>query len=334
MRTSARRCAVALIFSLLASSSASVALADGALPAVATPVQREQAQSRFQRGKELLSRNRYDEALAEFRASHDIVASPNTRLELARCLRAMGKVVASYAELGRAMVEAKELVAQDNRYQRAYDAAAAERADIEPQLGFVSMTVVNATDDSSVRVNGEELRRAAWGEPAPVAAGSTEIVVQTPGQPPVTRTLTIAAGQKVQVTIDARPPETPVAAPQPPADASTGSGRATPARTWAFVAGGVGAISLVTFVVAGAMAQSTYGDLQTACNNGPCPAGKADQISAGKTQETIANVGLVVGVLGLGTGAVLYFVGKPSAPSAASAALVVGPGSMALHGTW
>jgi hypothetical protein len=82
------------------------------------------------------------------------------------------------------------------------------------------------------------------------------------------------------------------------------------------------------------MAQSTYGDLKTACNNGPCPAGKADQISAGRTQETIANVGLVVGVLGLGTGVVLYFVGKPSAPSGTSAALALGPGSIALRGTW
>jgi hypothetical protein len=334
MRTSARCCAVALLLSAVSVvSTAGVAHADGVLPAVATPVQREQAQSRFLRGKELFSKNRYEDAVSEFRASHDIVASPNTRLEVARCLRAMGKIVASYAELGRAMVEAKELVGQDKRYQRAYDAAAAERADIEPQLGFVSMTIVNASDDSSVRVNGEEIRRAAWGEPAPVAAGSTEIVVQTPGRPPVTRALTLAAGQKTQVTIDARPNDTP-AAPEPP-PAETSSAHTGPnLRTWAFVAGGVGAAGVITALVAGAMAQSTYGDLTTACNNGPCPAAKAGEISSGKTQETIANVGLVVGVLGLGTGAVLYLVGKPAAPSGTAAALVVGPGSIGVQGRW
>ena len=72
----------------------------------------------FLRGKDFLGKKDYEHALAEFRASHDIVASPNTRLEIARCLRAMGKVVEAYAELGRTTVESKEMVAQDNRYRR------------------------------------------------------------------------------------------------------------------------------------------------------------------------------------------------------------------------
>src|SRR5258708_2580157 len=118
---------------LLLLSHAAPARADGVLPAVATPVQREQAQARFLRGKDLMASKRYDDALVEFRASHEIVASPNTRLELARCLLDMGKAIAAYAELGRAAIEAKELTSQDNRYQRAYDAARAERAEIEPK---------------------------------------------------------------------------------------------------------------------------------------------------------------------------------------------------------
>ena len=111
---------------------------------MATPVQREQAQARFARGKEFIAKKDFDAALAEFRASHEIVASPNTRLEIARCLRAAGKLVAAYAELGRTAVEAKELLAQDNRYQRAYDTATTERSEIEPQLGFVTLTIQNA----------------------------------------------------------------------------------------------------------------------------------------------------------------------------------------------
>jgi hypothetical protein len=100
------------------------------------------------------------------------------------------------------------------------------------------------------------------------------------------------------------------------------------------VAGGVGAAGLITAVVAGAMAQSTYGDLGSTCHNGACPASKAGEISSGKSQETIANVGLVVGLLGIGTGAVLFFVGKPSAPSGTAAVLAIGPGSIAVQGMW
>src|ERR1700744_294591 len=136
----------ALTLLLVAPSPA--ARADGVLPATGTAVQREQAQSRFARGKDLMSKQSYAGALVEFRASHDIVASPNTRLEVARCLVAMGKLVDAYAELGRTAIEAKELMAQDNRYQRAQVAATAERAQIQPKLGFVSLTIENATDDT------------------------------------------------------------------------------------------------------------------------------------------------------------------------------------------
>ena len=66
---------------LLASS---IAWADPVAPGQATAVQREQANARFLRGKQLFSDKSYDAALVEFRASADIVASPNARLYIAR----------------------------------------------------------------------------------------------------------------------------------------------------------------------------------------------------------------------------------------------------------
>jgi hypothetical protein len=310
------------------------AYADGVLPAAATPVQREQAQARFMRGKELLAKKQYDQALAEFRASHDIVSSPNTRLEIARCLRAMGRPVAAYAELGRTAVEAKEMVAQDNRYQRAYDSATAERAELEPQLGFVSLTIQNPTDETTVTVGGEQIRRAAWSEPAPVVAGATDIVVSTPGHAPVKRSVTLAAGQRQALSIDAQsgepvggpPPPPPPEAPAPPPPS------ASPLRTWAYVAGGIGVAGIATFAVAGLMAKSTYDDLNGACHGGPCPPDKSGEISSGKTQQTIANVGLVVGIAGVATGATLFVLSLPKGPAPSSAAVVVGPGWAGVQG--
>ncbi|MBV9945935.1 MAG: tetratricopeptide repeat protein, partial [Myxococcales bacterium] len=177
------------------------ALADGVLPSAATPVQREQAQSRFLRAKELIGKKRFDEALAELRASREIVASPNARLEIARCLVAMGRVVEAYAELGRTAVEAKELAREDNRYQRTFDAARAERSELEPTLGFVSLTIEHPVEATRVTVAGEEIRRAAWSEPVPVQPGTTEIVLQTPGRLPLRRSLTLTAGEKSALTL-------------------------------------------------------------------------------------------------------------------------------------
>jgi hypothetical protein len=311
-----------------------VARADGVLPSVATPVQREQAQSRFRRGKELANKQRYEEAATEFRASHEIVTSPNTRLELARCMRMMGRLVAAYAEFGRAAVEAKELEAEDNRYLRAKEAAVAERAEIEPKLGFVTLAIENPSEGTRVIVASEEIRRPAWGEPTPVAAGSADIVVETPAHQPVRRTVSLAPGEKTSLSIDAQsgepeggpPPPPPVAAPVPePKNLAA-------LRPWAYVGAGVGAAGLVSFALFGALAKSDYDDLQTACGGGPCPAGKQDEIASGKTKQTIANVSLVFGILGAAAGATLFVLSMPKDAPVSSVSLVVSPAGIGVGG--
>jgi hypothetical protein len=326
-----RRLGLSVVLAALVASSSIPARADGVLPATATPVQREQAQARFARGKELLGKKQYEAALAEFRASHEIVASPNTRLELARCLRAMGKLVAAYAELGRAAVEAKELVGQDNRYQRAFDSASSERAEIEPQLGFATLTIQNATDDTKVIVGGEELRRAAWGEPTPIVAGDTEVAVETSGHATVKRTLTLAAGQKTSLAIDALSGDPAPAPPAPPV-APPAEGGASPLRVAAYVAGGVGVAGLATFTIAGLMAHSTYDDLNRACQGGPCPPDKTGEISSGKTQQTIANVGLIVGIAGVAAGVTLFVLSPSKASPGPTTGVVMAPGWLGVHG--
>jgi hypothetical protein len=319
-------------------SQTSSALADGVLPAVATPVQREQAQARFLRGKELFAKHKFDEALGELRASHEIVASPNTRLEVARCMLAMGKTIDAYAEFGRAAIEAKELTAQDNRYQRAYDAALAERAEIEPQLGFVALTVAHPEEETRITVGGEEIKRAAWNEPVPVAPGATEVVVTTPGRLPMKRAVTLGAGEKTSLDIDAataemeakEPTPPPPALPPPPAPERTGG---SGMRTGAYVAGAVGVVGLVGFAVFGVMAKSTYDDLATVCGGGPCPQSKADEISSGKTNQTIANVGLALGLIGAGVGGTLFALSLSSGAHGSSVALLASPGWIGVRGS-
>jgi hypothetical protein len=348
------RAALTTVLFALALSPAS-AFADGVLPSAATPVQREQAQAKFLRGRDLFSQKKFDEALAEYKASIEIVASPNTRLQISRTLRAMGKFVAAYAELGRTLVEAKELTAQDNRYQRAYDAAIQERTELQPLLGFVSLTVQNPTEGTRILVGTEEIRPAAWTEPVPIYGGKADIEVDTPGHAPVKVPVNVAPGAKADLTIDAQsgaleataeapPPPPPPAAPPPPPPPPQRS--MTPLRLGAYVAGGVGVIGLATFAIFGAMAGSTYSDLQSACGGGPCPPSKADEISSGKTQQVVANVGLGVGIVGLAAGGTLFVLSlKKSAPEqpaasgllpalAARASLVVSPFGAMVRGSF
>ncbi|HEY6460749.1 MAG TPA: hypothetical protein VIY73_11385, partial [Polyangiaceae bacterium] len=133
--------------------------------------------------------------------------------------------------------------------------------------------------------------------------------------------------------IDAFSADTP-AAPPPPPEAPVSSSPTSPLRTWAYVAGGVGVAGLVTFTIAGVMARSTYDDLNGACHGGPCPPDKDGEISSGKTQQTLANVGLVIGIAGIAAGATLFVLSMPRGSASASAALVVGPGNVGVRGTW
>jgi hypothetical protein len=341
MRTRAR-IAVA-IFALATPLAAAVpALAAPVAPESATPVQREQASARFKAGKDLMDQGKFPEALQQLRESLDIVASPTTRLLVARCLVKMGKLVEGYAELGRTIVEGKELAASDPRYEKAAQSATDERTELEKQIGLVTINVSHATDDTTLTVAGEQLRRGAWGEPAPVMPGTTAIVLTVPGHKPLEASVTMVAGQTKSVDLDAStaaplsssatPQPEPTPTPETPSPSSGNHGL----RTWAYVAGGVGAAGLLSFAIFGALASSKYNDLKNACGNAPCPPSRADDISTGKTDQTIANVSLALGIVGVAAGATLFVISIPKKNDAPApqTSLVVGPGSLGLRGTF
>jgi hypothetical protein len=323
---------------MLTIGSAGMAHAAGVEPAKATPVQREQAQSRFIKGRELYNAKKYELALVELSASLDIVASPNTRLYVGRCLREMGRTVAAYAELGRTAVEAKELLRDDSRYEKAAHAANDERAALAPKLGFLDVRVTHATPETTLKVSNDDVRRGGWEEPVPVVPGTATILVETPGHPPVQQQIDVAAGEHKSVAIDAVPEgasdavATTAVAPEPSSSDSTSK-----LRPVMYVTAGLAVVGLATFVIAGAMANGTYSDLKSACGNSPCPPGHESDISAGKTQQTFANVGLVVFVVSAAATATLFFVTSPkksSSPSAASARVTAGPSFVGLQGAF
>jgi hypothetical protein len=299
------------------------AFAAGVDPGDATAVQREQAQARFSRGKSLYEAGRFDDAATEFGASNEIVASPNARLYYARALREAGHLVRAYVEFGRTEVEAREHAKEDGRYEKAAETAAAERAALKSKLGFVTVHVDNASDDTKLTVGGEEIKRAGWTEPAPVMPGSSDVVLETPGHAPSRQTIVVKAGHTENLSIDATAGG--VAPSAPASDSATSSSSASSApfdrtklRPYAYVAGGVAAAGFLTFIVAGVLSNGTYGDLQTKCGSAPCPASLSDEISRGKTEQTIANVGLVFGILGAAAGGTLFVLSMPKSQTTAA----------------
>ncbi len=305
-------------------------------------MQREQAQSRFIKGRQLYNQKKYEAALTELNASLDLVASPNTRLYIGRCLRDMGRTVEAYVELGRAAVEAKELVHADARYEQAATAANDERTQLQPKLGFVEVTVTHPAESTTLRVAGDEVRRGGWAEPVPVLPGEVRVSVETPGQAPLSETVAVRAGEHKQVALDAGA-EGASSSPEAPAAStvavdSDGGSRAV-MRPLAYAAGGIALAGLATFVVAGAIANGTYSDLEKACGNGPCPPGHDGDVSSGKTQQTLANVGLGVFAVAAAASVTLFVLGTPKKstarlPASPSAKLTASPSFVTLQGVF
>jgi hypothetical protein len=147
--------------------------------------------------------------------------------------------------------------------------------------------------------------------------------------------VTLTAGNKEEVALDAQPAPSPPPSPVPSAtvDSTSAKTDASGLRPFAYVAGAWGVAGFVTFAVAGAMNQSTYNGLETACGNQGCPPGKQEEINSGKTQQTIANVGLVVGIVGVAAGATLFVLSLRKSAQGPSTALVVGPAWVGLRGS-
>jgi hypothetical protein len=313
------------------------AAAAGADPAAATAKQKNDAQKRFDKGRELAAANRFPEALAEFQASFEIVASPNTHFSIARTLANMGQLGDAYTEFGKTIVEARAAAPKDKRYTQTADASDAEQRELRGKVGFVVLSVAHG-ENATVKIGEREVDRASMAGPIAVTPGPVNVVVSSGGVEVTRQSLNVAVGDTKSVALDAEPrPTDRPAAPEteqraePTVVVDTSSGGL---RTAAYVAGGVGVAGLATFAIFGAMEKSKFNELNDACHGGPCPPGHADDISAGRSNQTIANVGLAVGALGVAAGAVLFVVsGRSKTPATGQASLVVSPGFVGVGGT-
>jgi hypothetical protein len=315
-----------------------VAVAAGVSPIDATAEQRKLATDHFAQGKQALAVGNLEKAIEELRASLDVVDSPNAHLELARALRDSGNPAEAWLEYGRAVAVATQLAPKEERYAKTGEAASNERVDVEGKLGFVAVTVTRAPDGASLHVGGRVVAPEEWNAPVPVTPGSFDVVLLDIGGAEIARrTVSVAIGQTVPVSLDVVPAppakasadvsddEMPssAASPPPPEVPPPRPSDPTRWRPLAYFAGGIGVLGVASFVVFGVMSNTTYHDLENTCPRG-CPPSKHGEIDNGMTEQTVANVSLAVGAVGLAAGATIFVLSLP-APSTVRASLVVAP---------
>ncbi len=107
------------------------------------------AQKTFEAGTKLYDSRHFEEALAAFRASYQIVASPNSRLMIARCLRDLGQSAAAYREYDAVAAEATE---RGERYRSTAEAAAEEREELKAKIALLTVRVAEPPPGLTVKV--------------------------------------------------------------------------------------------------------------------------------------------------------------------------------------
>lgn len=331
-----------------------------------------EAQSLFDRGRELRLRGDCVEAMPFFRGAYQIYPNGLGSLRnIAECEEANGHFAASrsaWLELGRTLTEHTE-----PRYAGWAGDAAQAAARLTPKLGTLTIEVrmegsggAIAQDasgapsaaggdtpapDVEVSINGERLSSSLVGTPILRDPGHYVIrAVSRAGEAMREESVDLAPGQKREVDLVLRlmPPE-PVEAQSRASSSSGGSG--PDAAMWTAFA--LGTASLIGAGIAEAERQSALSDRGSTLAACPASSGMAGGACSpqnvqsindrGNAAATWENVFFIAGGVGLTTGVVLLAVGHAGSParsgpsgardpSTRRAALVVSPAGVSLAG--
>ncbi len=294
-----------------------------ALLLLSTPAFAEDdARKMFKQAQEHFDDAQYEQALELARKAHEATGSPNARLYVARSLKGLGRFDEAYDEMAATLDDAAEKAKEEPKYISTRDAAAAELALLKRKIGKVIVAIVEPPPGVKVTLNGKLLDAERVGDPIATLPGDSIIVVEANGHQRYERTIQVGAGDTKTIAVrlveEEGEPEPPPVEP-PKRDPGSSSGGIS--KTWGYIGLGVGAAGLATFTVFALSAKSTHDTLDEECG-GRCTDPKfQDDVDSGKRAQTIANIGLGVGVVGLAAGATVLLLGgsdkEPSPPAAA-----------------
>lgn len=289
------------------------------------------ASERFTHATKLYKQRQFTDALPLFEALARETNSPNAWLYVGHCRVKLGDPVAAHRAFVRILGNSS--AARDDKYDTTREAARAELFALEQKVGKVVVAPAETPPGFAVTLDGEALAQHWFGLAYAVEPGTHRLQATADGMQAELRDVQVAIGETKTVSLALRKPEAaPVVAPAPePASEPERGGGAL--RMAGFAALGVGVAGLAVFTVAGLGAKSVHDELDADCPSGCDDAEHRDDAARGKTLQTTANVGLVVGVLGAAGGAALLFFGR-SAPAedGASLALAPGGGSLSFRG--
>jgi hypothetical protein len=324
-----------------------IALLACAFAAIARPASAQSADALFQKGLEAMKAGNYGAGCPLLEASYRLDPLPGVLFTVAECETAWGKMtlaVDHYRDFLTTLttVPAARLERFEERRRIALEKIALASA-LMPEI---TLDVAAGADAAGlvVKRNGVLIERPSYGVTQKVDPGEYVISAEGPGGGVWERRLTLGERDRIRVDVpwplprgessaDTAPSEKRVA---DPGSAPSSSGL----RPWAYVAAGVGVAGLATGVIAGLSAMSDKSAVDANCPNHLCNADGQSALASGRTSSLISTIGFSVGVVGIGTTAILFLVtGKKtdpvgSLPVTPSVAVGSQGASLALEGTF
>jgi hypothetical protein len=268
------------------------------------------AEAKFNTGLRLFKSGKMADALPIFRDVAEGSGSPNARLYVGHCLQQLGKYVDAHQAF--AAVVKQTTQRGDTKYEPTREAALAQLGLLEPRIAKVIVSLADIPTGLAVTLDGARLEERELGSPIVVEPGAHRIEGSAPGMAPASRDVNVEAGESKTTILTLKKLEVgpPPTGPDQTVNVDTAPSRGFPLRTAGFVAGGVGVAGLTVFTIAGLMAKGTFNRMSDVCGASGCsqPA-QLEDLDKGRSQQTVANVGLVVGLIGLSAGATLVILG-------------------------
>ena len=324
------------LFVLMMVLSASVVQAQGVSLSAANEQQKKAASEAYKRGQQAFETGRYEEAVTQFRASYDAVASPNSHFMMVRALERMGKNAEAYEEAKKVVAESEAEAQRDPKYAMTAQAARTKAAELKKTIGIVKLQVAGG-EGGTLTVNGKEVPQSQWGDEIAVAPGAVEVALSTSDGRNVSQG-NVAAGQEQTIDIAAPPPKPVAPPPSAEPEPSDSSGDGSTLRTVSIVAFAIGGAGMIVFAVFGALTLREEDRLEELCPANSCPPSLSGEADKARNYQTAANVGLVVGSVGLAAGLGLligsFIQDSEGDARATRPRLAVGPGAISVSGAF
>ena len=293
------------------------------------------AREQFRQAISLEAGGDWTGALTLLRDVASVKMTPQVRYNIALCEEHLGQLVSALGDYEMAAADAQEANAQD--------VTQVVGPRLESLRVRIPKLVVKRGKDATVAaitVDGVVLGAPMVGKEMPMNPGPHAVEAKAAGYKPFKVSIELAEkdSKTIEVSLVALQSGSEPIAGLIPTSSSTAPVDVPPKKknVLPFVVGGIEAASLITSGVFYLLRAGTTSDLDAACgpNRDTCPADAQSTYDKGRTYNTVANITLAVGVVGVGAGVVLYLTtGKPTkAPSTASVGIAPTPGGASLIG--